>query len=223
MIDRFSEDIDLNVETETSARPTERQRKKLKANIVSIIDDLGFTLANPDDVRSRRDYNRYIIDYPSVFTANYLKEHLVVETAVYIRAYPCQKMMATSIIYDYLHDNGYAAIIEQYQLEQFAVKVQIAERTLIDKLYALGDYYLCDSVREHSRHIYDIYKLLTVVELNDALKQLAKDVFEERKNHVNCHSAKDGIDMGALLQEIIDKDVYKNDSKRLPQKCFLIK
>ena len=145
------------------------------------------------------------------------------ETAVYIRAYPCQKMMATSIIYDYLHDNGYAAIIEQYQLEQFAVKVQIAERTLIDKLYALGDYYLCDSVREHSRHIYDIYKLLTVVELNDALKQLAKDVFEERKNHVNCHSAKDGIDMGALLQEIIDKDVYKNDSKRLPQKCFLIK
>ena len=223
LIDRFSEDIDLNVETETCARPTEGQRKQLKANIVSIIDNLGFTLANPDDVRSRRDYNRYIIDYPSIFAANYLKEHLVVETAVYIRAYPCQKMMATSIIYDYLNDNGYADLMQQYQLEPFEVNVQTAERTLIDKLYALGDYYLCDSVREHSRHIYDIYKLLAVVELNDSLKWLAGEVFEERKNHVNCHSAKDGIDMGTLLQEIIDKGIYKNDYEEITEKMLFDK
>ena len=36
LINRFSEDIDLNIETDTN--PTEGQRRKLKANIVEIID-----------------------------------------------------------------------------------------------------------------------------------------------------------------------------------------
>ena len=216
LINRFSEDIDLNIETET--KPTEGQRKNLKANIVSVIDEFGFTLSNPDKIHSRRDYNKYIIDYPTVFSADYLKEYLVVETAVYIKAYPCKEMPATSIIYDYLKENGYNNLIEEYNLEPFNVNVQAAERTLIDKLYALGDYYLSDSVQEHSRHIYDIYKLLDIVELNDNLRNLAKAVFEERKGHVQCHSAKDDIDMNKLLQEIIDNEAYKKDYQDITEK-----
>lgn len=56
LISRFSENIDLNIETET--HPAEGQRKKLKEAIVSIIDEFGFTLTNTGNVRSRRDYNR---------------------------------------------------------------------------------------------------------------------------------------------------------------------
>lgn len=216
LINRFSEDIDLNIETE--AKPTEGQRKKLKANIVSVIDEFGFVLSNPDKVHSRRDYNKYIIDYPTVFASDYLKENLILETAVYIKAYPCKEMQATSIIYDYLKENGYDNLIAEYNLESFNVNVQAAERTLIDKLYALGDYYLCDAVQEHSRHIYDIYKLLDIVELNDELRMLAKAVFEERKGHPNCHSAKDDIDMNKLLQEIIDSEAYKKDYQDITEK-----
>ena len=216
LINRFSEDIDLNIETE--AKPTEGQRKKLKVNIVSVIDEFGFVLSNPDKVHSRRDYNKYIIDYPTVFNSDYLKENLIVETAVYIKAYPCKEMQATSIIYDYLKENGYDNLIAEYNLEPFNVNVQAAERTLIDKLYALGDYYLCDAVQEHSRHIYDIYKLLDIVELNDELRMLAKAVFDERKGHPNCHSAKDDIDMNKLLQEIIDSDAYKKDYQDITEK-----
>lgn len=216
LINRFSEDIDLNIETD--AKPTEGQRKKLKANIVSVIDEFGFMLSNPDKVHSRRDYNKYIVDYPTVFNSDYLKEYLVVETAVYIKAYPCKEMQATSIIYDYLKENGYDNLISEYNLEPFNVNVQATERTLIDKLYALGDYYLCDAVQEHSRHIYDIYKLLDIVELNDELRMLAKAVFEERKGHPNCHSAKDDIDMNKLLQEIIDSEAYKKDYQDITEK-----
>ena len=216
LINRFSEDIDLNIETE--AKPTEGQRKKLKANIVSVIDEFGFVLSNPDKVHSRRDYNKYIIDYPTVFNSDYLKENLIVETAVYIKAYPCKEMQATSIIYDFLKENGYDNLIAEYNLEPFNVNVQAAERTLIDKLYALGDNYLCDAVQEHSRHIYDIYKLLDIVELNDELRMLAKAVFEERKGHPNCHSAKDDIDMNKLLQEIIDSEAYKKDYQDITEK-----
>ena len=218
LINRFSEDIDLNIETEN--KPTEGQRKKLKSNIVSVIDEFDFSLSNPESVHSRRDYNKYIIDYPSVFTAGYLKEYLMVETAVYIKAYPCKEMKATSIIYDYLKENGYNDILNEYGLEPFDIRVQSAERTLIDKLYALGDYYISNAVREHSRHIYDIYKLLEIIELNDELRELAKDVFAERRGHQSCHSAKDDIDMNDLLQEIIDKDVYKADYHEITEKIL---
>ena len=218
IINRFSEDIDLNIETMN--KPTEGQRKKLKENIVSIIDEFGFVLENIENVKSRRNYNKYIIDYPTVFPSSYLKEHLLVETLVDIKAFPCERLQATSIIYDYLNDNGYYDLISQYSLEPFELNVQVATRTFIDKLYALGDYYLDDTVQEHSRHIYDLYKLSDIVSLNADLKQLVSEVFEERKPIERCRSAKDGVDMNALLQEIIDKDVYKKDYEELTSKML---
>ena len=98
--------------------------------------------------------------------------------------------------------------------------MQTAERTLIDKVFALGDYYLSDAVHEHSRHVYDIYKLLGVVALGDDMKTLVQNVREERKPHVNCRSAKDGIDMNALLQEIVDEAVYKQDYEDITAKIL---
>lgn len=209
LIKRFSEDIDLSIECVN--KPTEGQRKHLKSNVISIIDELNFDLTNADTIRSRRDFNRYVIDYPSVFGSDYLKQQLIVETAVFIRSYPSKVMTASSFIYEYLYNNGYYDIITQYDLEPFELNVQMAERTFIDKLYALCDYYLNNAVVEHSRHIYDIYKLLDVVEINDELKQFALEVREERKKHKTCLSAQEGVDINSLLQEIIDKDVYKLD------------
>lgn len=135
----------------------------------------------------------------------------MVETAVYIKAYPCKKIQATSIIYDYLHENGFDNLIEQYSLEPFEVNVQVAERTFIDKLYALGDYYLSGAISEHSRHIYDIYKLSEIVPLDDKLKALAKEVYIEREPHEQCRSAKPGVEVNKFLQEIIDVEAYKKD------------
>ena len=218
LINRFSEDIDLNIDTES--HPTEGQRRKLKEAIVSIIEEFGFTLTNPDKVRSRRDYNRYVVDYPTIFPTSYLKEHLIVETAVYIKAYPCKRMLASSLIHDYLKRNGYTELIEQYGLQPFELNVQAAERTLVDKVFALGDYYLSDAVHEHSRHVYDIYKLLAVVTLDDAMKLLVQSVREERKPHVNCRSAKDGVDMNVLLQEIVDRAVYKQHYEDITSKIL---
>jgi len=47
-----------------------------------------------------------------------------------------------------------------------------------------------------------------------------QSVREERKPHVNCRSAKDGIDMNALLQEILDKSVYKQDYEDITAKIL---
>ena len=215
LIDRFSEDIDLNIETET--KPSESRRKHLKSSIVSVIDKLGFTLTNPENVKSRRDYNRYIIDYPSVLGASYLKEMLIVETAVYQRAYPTVRKTAGSLIYDYLSANGFDDFIKQYSLEPFELNVQSAERTMIDKLYALADYYLAGTTAEHSRHIYDIYKLLSVIEINDELKNLAASVADERRPHSRSLSVQDGTDIKAVLREIVEKNIYESDYKTITE------
>lgn len=209
LIDRFSEDIDLNIETET--KPSEGKRKHLKSSIVSVIDKLNFTLTNSDNVRSRREYNRYLIDYPSVLGASYLKEMLIVETAIYQRAYPTVRKQAGSLIYDYLSANDFSDFIAEYKLEPFELNVQAAERTMIDKLYALADYYLAGTIAEHSRHIYDIYKLLSVVDINDELKALAVSVADERRPHSRSLSVQDGVNVKDVLREIIDKKIYAED------------
>lgn len=209
LIKRFSEDIDLNLECDT--RPSEGQRKHLKENIVSVIDDFEFLLTNPNDIRSRRDYNKYIVDFSSVFDSVALKQYLVIETSVFLRAYPNKKMIATSFIYDYLKQEGREDIIKLFELEPFELNVQSIERTFIDKLFAIGDYYLDGKVTEHSRHIYDLYKLYDVIQINDSLKQLFLQVRKERSNSSVCLSAQDNVNFEELLQKIVNENVYKND------------
>lgn len=173
-------------------------------------------LSNQEDIRSRRDFNRYVVDYPSQLTASYLKPQLIVETAVFIRAYPSQRMPASSYIYDYLKKANREDIIRQYELDPFEIAVQTAERTFIDKIFAVCDYYLGDRVLEHSRHIYDIYKLSSVVNFDSQLKELFQSVLEERRSHEStCLSAQEGIILSKVLQEIVDNGVYRADYEKI--------
>ena len=213
IIDRFSEDIDLNIMGDT--KPGESKRKKLKAHIVDAVDYCGLTLTNPESTRSRRDFNKYVIDYPTQFDTNFLKQHLIIETAVFFRAYPTEKKEADSFAYNYLLENKYMDIIELYDLAPFTLNVQTTDRTFVDKLFALGDYYLADTIQGHSRHIYDLYKLLPTIEFNDELKSLVKAVREERKEHKTCLSAQDNIDMNLLIKEIITNDAYRLDYENI--------
>ena len=49
---------------------------------------------------------------------------------------------------------------EEFSLIPFSMKIQGIDRTLADKIFAICDYYLQGKEQKHSRHIYDIYKLL---------------------------------------------------------------
>ena len=209
LIKRFSEDIDLSIETD--GKPTESERRQLRDNILSVIGKLNLSLENPEEIKSRMDFNAYTVNFPSVIATSFLKNALIVETAVFLKAYPIVTMTASSFIYDYLSENGFGEFIRKYNLEPFSLKVQSAERTFIDKIYAIADYYLTDNLYEHSRHIYDIYKLYSAVMINDELKALAEQVAYDRKQDRNCPSAKDGVDIKQILKEIIDTNAYKKD------------
>jgi len=209
-INRFSEDIDLTVEYDT--KPSESKRKNLKKSIVAAIEKYGFELANPDEIRSRREFNKYIVNYPSEFMQSGLKNHLQIETMIKIKAYPNEEMEAASLIYEYLIAEGLDDMIKEYGLDPFVLKVQSAERTFIDKIFALADYYMSNRITEHSRHIYDIHKLMDKVELNQEFRDLFERVRLERQPHqLICLSAQEDVDIVDVLNEIIENAAYKTD------------
>ena len=58
IIKRFSEDIDLTIDSNLS----QGQKKKVKQAIVDSAEELGMTINNLEETRSRRDYDRTFID-----------------------------------------------------------------------------------------------------------------------------------------------------------------
>lgn len=69
LIDRFSEDIDLSM----NRKPTQTERKASKEHIVEIAKSLGLELTNPDQIKSRYDYNMYVFSYDSLSQRNQWK------------------------------------------------------------------------------------------------------------------------------------------------------
>ena len=213
IINRFSEDIDLNIQFEN--RATEGQRKSLKAAIKKAAEMLGLEIINLDDTHSRRDFNKYEIEYETVFESDFLKQNLICETVVFFKAYPTVKLPAECFIYQYLKQIERLDIAEEYSITPFVLNVQSAERTMIDKLFALGDYYLSGNVTGHSRHIYDIACLSKITVFNDDFVELLNRVKEERKANKTCLSSQDDVSLNSVLQEIVEKDAYKSDYERI--------
>ena len=208
LIQRFSEDIDLNVED----RPSEGQRKALKRNIVAVIDDLDLSLSNAEEIRSRRDYNRYVIAYDSVIpmASDALKAAVLLETSYTAVSFPTVLLPVHSYIGDMMEQEAPDAI-EEYNLNPFEMKVQEIDRTLADKVFAVCDYYLQGKVAKHSRHLYDIYKLLPLVPQNENFRELVKEVRAVRAQSVVCPSALPEADVPELLEKIIKERAYKQD------------
>jgi len=216
IINRFSEDIDLSIEPKTD-RVTDSQRKKLKNDILEIIEEAGFFLENPNAIRSRRDLNRYVINYNSSISQDFLDENLIVETSVFIKPFPNELKETSSLIYDFLKESNADSQIEAYGLEPFEIKVQSLERTFADKIFAIADYYIDKKSKRLSRHIYDLYKIQPEISIDDTFVKLFGEVREVRKKHDICFSAQDGIDVRDILKRIVSEEYYKDDYKQITQ------
>ena len=115
---------------------------------------------NLDSIRSRRDYNRYELAYSSVLDrlSDTVETEVLLETSFTEISFPTVLLPVHSYIGDLFMEEA-PDVISQYNLDPFSMKVQGLDRTLIDKVFAICDYYLNNNVTKHSRHIYDIYKL----------------------------------------------------------------
>jgi len=89
------------------------------------------------------------------------------------------------------------------------------ERTFIDKVFAIADYYLDGKVENHSRHIYDLYKLYPEFTFDRSFSQLVADVRSVRKPHAACLSAQDGVDLPELLHKIARENYFVSDYNKI--------
>ncbi len=211
LLDRFSEDIDLSYTAE-SGKTGESRKKQLKNNIVSTMAELGFPINNLEATRSRRNYNCYRASYPSVYEQNgVLKQELVIETYVAMLPFPTIKRMVDNYIYRFLSKINRLDLAETYDLMPFEITTQTIERTLVDKVFALCDYYMQEKTERHSRHLYDIHKIVETMGISDELLKLIPEVRAVRSEMIVCPSAKEGVCVADLLKEILQQQVYKKD------------
>lgn len=209
VISRFSEDIDITIDTKLS----QGQMGKVKDEIKEVAEELGLTIPNIDDTRSRRSYNKYLLVYEPVTDKlnDDLQPMVILETSFAEVSFPTVILPVHSFVGDMMATEA-PEMVEPNGLSPFEMKVQGIDRTMIDKVFAICDYYMKGDVRRHSRHIYDIFKLLPMVPLNDDFGKLVKEVREVRAKNVSiCHSAQPGVDVPCVLKEIIDKEIYRTD------------
>lgn len=210
VVDRFSEDIDITFNEHIG----ESRRKKLK-NVVlkGISEELGMPVANWEDIQSDRDYNAYLFSYESVFGLwdDRLPQYVKLETALGSYSFPTQVVEIRNYIGDYLEGRGRTDLAEQFSLGRFSMNLQSLERTYIDKVFALCDFYLQGRSKRCSRHLYDIYKLTPLIKFDDGFAVLIEEVREHRSRMQVCPSAKDAVDVSAVIMEFCDNSFYRED------------
>ena len=213
-INRFSEDIDITF----SDKLSQGERQKLKNPVIAGISEyLDLPIIDWDKTRSRRDYNCYTFKYSPIegYVPESLIEGVKMEVVLGSISFPTVEMEVDSYIYQVLKADN-MDFINEYEIEPFVMTLQSIERTFIDKVFALCDYYIKDDVNKHSRHIYDLYMLLPKITFDDSFKQLVGDVRTERlKMPKMCPAAEAGIDINEYLQEIVGKRIYEKDYEEI--------
>ena len=210
VIDRFSEDIDITFKEHIG----ESRRKKLK-NVVlkGISEELEMPIDNWNETQSDRDYNAYLFSYTSVFAFDdeRLPQYIKLETALGSYAFPTQSIEIHNYIGDYLEERNRADLAKGFYLDRFSMNLQSLERTYIDKIFALCDYYMQGKSKRYSRHLYDIYKLTPLIDFDDKFVSLVKEVREHRAQMTVCPSAKEGVNVSAIITEFCDNSFYEED------------
>lgn len=207
-INRFSEDVDLGIPYEHA---TEGMRKAIKRAVVESADALGVEISNLSETRSRREYNRYD------FRLHDIARTLILETAVMTPASPYELKTVQSFVGMFVEERD-SSLAEELGLCAFETKANSLERTFVDKVFAICDYYMAESIPpRQSRHIYDLRKLLDMVELNDTMLALFETVRKQRAGRHGNFSAGQDINLAGILDEIVKNKSYRSDYEQVTQ------
>ena len=212
LIDRFSEDIDLSM----NKKPTDTEKRKSHDIIINIANNLGLELSNPDVIKTRYNYNKYIFKYESLFDKNKLE--IIIETNYYQTVYPISKHIVNSYIGVFCKNNNVKMPIPF--IIDFEMNVQSVERTFIDKVFAVCYYKIQNMEDRDSSHLYDIAKMIPLITFDDNLDKLIDNVRDDRMLSKNNPSAQLEYNINVMLKEIIDKRFYEKDYNFITKKLL---
>lgn len=212
LINRFSEDIDLSM----NKKPTDSEKRKSHDIIINIANNLGLELSNPDMIKTRYNYNKYIFKYESLFDSDKLE--IIIETSYYQSVYPVNKHIINSYIGTFCKNNNIKMPVPF--VIDFEMNVQSVERTFIDKIFAVCDYKIQNMEDRDSRHLYDIAKMLPLISFDDKLDKLIDNVRDDRMLSKNNPSAQLEYNINDMLKEIINKRFYEKDYNFVTKKLL---
>ncbi len=212
LIDRFSEDIDLSM----NKKPTDSEKRKSYEIIMSIAEKLGLELSNPDMIKTRYNYNKYVFKYDSLFDLDKLE--IIIETSYYQSVYPITKHTINSYIGNFCKKNNITLPIPF--IIDFDMNVQSIERTFIDKVFAVCDYKIQNMEDRDSRHLYDIAKMLPLISFDSNLDKLIDEVRDDRMSSKNNPSASLEYNINDMLNEIINSRFYERNYNFVTKKLL---
>ena len=197
----------------------------MKYNILKpIADELGLVIRNFDSIESDKNLNHYDFYYESVVgdrVINAIPSYVKLETSLMSYAFPTEEKELGNYILDALGTEE-EELITTYDLRTFPMRVQSLNRTLIDKVFAVCDYYLQGKAHRNARHLYDIYKLTEHVEIDDDFLKLVKEVRAHRIDMGSeiAPAAPLDVDILELVRKVCDEDFYKEDYRETTLKLI---
>lgn len=231
VIERFSEDIDLVVlrnAGESDNQLTNKIKKigKCIENVLPEIDVEGIT--------QKRGMNRKTAhSYEKMYEGNFgqVRDFIILEATWLGHFEPYTTTYIQSYIAEMMALNNQTALIQDYNLQPFAVQVLIKERTLCEKIMSLVRFSFSETpisdLNNKVRHIYDIHKLLqdrstnqffNSSEFDTLLLKVANDDVKSYKNNnawLSNHPLKALIFSDTINTWNQIKKTYNSDFKAL--------
>lgn len=159
VLNRFSEDIDLNLRPEVPS--TDSHRTKLANSVRFALDTLDLDY-DKSSIYSRREYNTVLAKYNCSNKSSYLLSDLKIETMANKRGKILNatytNLPISNYIWDAMSSNPkYRQVLVSFGLEPFYMSVQNMDVTFVEKVMSLTNNYIKDRSERLSRHLYDIY------------------------------------------------------------------
>lgn len=223
---RFSEDIDLSVDTRKLSRT--QNEKKLSAATKE------YTVLPREKGTGRTNRSEVITTYIYDPITNYDRDdslqrfgRVKIEATSFTISEPITSMQISPLLYELATDEEKAILENQYEIVPFEIKTITIERIFVDKLFAAEAYFRKSKDKhkafEAAKHIYDLAVMEThsqitnLLENEDELERLLSIRLTEEKDRL------DGIpdilpqDFIFFTQAIKDDNVNKAYDKMLCQ------
>ena len=205
-----------------------RLRRLTKTLIEPLIEE------DVDGITNKKGQIRKVaFNYPKAFKGNFgqARDKIILEASIFGSSEPFTTKNIATYIYQTMLDTGQEELVKAHQLEPFEVKVLDIKRTFCEKIMSLVRFSNTDTpiidLNNKIRHVYDIFKLLSVEEIqgffstsdfDTMLKTVAEDDVIGYKNNnqwLEKHPKEALIfkDSEAVWEQL--KNTYQNDFKNL--------
>lgn len=188
---RFSEDIDISVDTRECSRTQSDKRLEQSAKkYVSLRRNVDESVSHRSEVIAVYEYEPV-----SVFDADDVLQRfgkVKVESTSFTISEPVSDLEVSYMIYDLATEQEKTILTDVFGIKPFIVKTITIERIFVDKLFATEAYVLRSDIPhrafEAAKHIYDLAfmvnqeSIIKLLSTNELLKRLLSiRIAEERK------------------------------------------